>query len=54
MKIEYYKQQKIISGNTDVTDEDRANANKVVAKLKNDMFRIQTQNKVILAQIPKY
>ena len=54
MKIKYYEQQKVISGRTDASDEEREAANKVVAKLKNDMFRIQTKNKTILAQIPQY
>ena len=54
MKIKFYEQQKIVSGCTNATDEEREIATGEIARLKNEMFRIQTQNKKILEQKPKF
>ena len=54
MKIEYYESLKIVSGRTEASAEQREKANKKVSRLKNEMFRIQTENKEILEQKPKF
>ena len=54
MKIEYYQNLKIIGGRMEATEEERDEANQKVSRLKNEMFRLQTQNKRILEQKPEF
>ena len=54
MKISFYEQQKIISGRTNATDEEREKAHAEIVRLKNEMFKLQTHNKRILEQKPKF
>ena len=54
MKIEYYQNLKIMSGCGSLNEEDRQKANEKVSRLKNEMFRLQTQHKKILEQKPEF